>query len=225
MNHFSGRSDVRLSLLVSLLLAVTGLFASAQGTRIDELQRGFEHPPEDARIMMRWWWCGPAVTKPELGREMHLMKEGGIGGFEVQAVYPMTLDDPEHGFRNATYLSDEFLDALRFTGEKARELGLRMDLTLGSGWPFGGPHIPVTQAAGRLRVERVTVSANTIAIPIPYIGQGEKLIAAFLASGNRRITDIDHSLLRVPHDVGGAQVVLFFIASRTAQQVKRPAVG
>ena len=25
-----------------------------------------------------------------------------------------------------------------------------MDLTLGSGWPFGGPHIPIAQAAGRL---------------------------------------------------------------------------
>jgi len=39
--------------------------------------------------MMRWWWFGPAVTKPELEREMRLMKEGGIGGFEVQPVYPL----------------------------------------------------------------------------------------------------------------------------------------
>src|SRR5216684_1633358 len=193
---------------------------SATPSNIDQLKRAFKNPPDDARIMMRWWWFGPAVTKPELEREMRLMKEGGIGGFEVQAVYPMTLDDPEHGFRNATYLSDEFLDALRFTGEKARELGLRMDITLASGWPFGGPHIPVTQAAGRLRVERVTVAANTIAIPIPYVAQGEKFIAAFLARDNRRITDIDHGLLHVPHDVDGAQVVIFFIASRTAQQVK-----
>lgn len=168
--------------------------------------------------MMRWWWFGPAVTKPELEREMRLMKEGGIGGFEVQPVYPL-------GFQNTPYLSDEFLDALRFTGEKARELGLRMDLTLGSGWPFGGPHIPVTQAAGRLRVERVTVPANTFSIPVPYIAEGEKFIAAFLASSNRRITDIDRGLLRVPHDVDGPQVVLVFIASRTGQTVKRPAVG
>jgi hypothetical protein len=207
-------------------MAVVCLIAwSATPSSIEQLKSAFKNPPDDARIMMRWWWFGPAVTKPELEREMRLMKEGGIGGFEVQAVYPMALDDPEHGFRNATYLSDEFLDALRFTGEKARELGLRMDLTLGSGWPFGGPHIPVTQAAGRLRVERVTVAPGTIAIPIPYVAQGEKLIAAFLARDNRRITDIDHGLLHVPHDVDGAQVVIFFIASRTAQQVKRPAVG
>ena len=30
---------------------------------------------------------------------------------------------------------------------KARELGLRFDLTLGSGWPFGGPFVPLSDAA------------------------------------------------------------------------------
>ena len=32
---------------------------------------------------------------------------------------------------------------------------MRMDLTLGSGWPYGGPHIPITQAAGSLRMRRL----------------------------------------------------------------------
>src|SRR5260370_3009040 len=155
----------------SVLLLVVAYALGAPPANITELRRAFEHPPDDARIMMRWWWFGPAVTKPELEREMRLMKEGGIGGFEVQPVYPLVLDDPEAGFRNLPYLSDEFLDALRFTGEKARELGLRMDLTLASGWPFGGPHIPITQAAGKLRVERMVAPAR------PYIAEGEKLLA------------------------------------------------
>src|SRR5579864_5196830 len=142
-----------------------------------DLRRAFEHPPDDSRIMMRWWWFGPAVTKPELAREMRAMKEGGIGGFEVQPVYPLALDDPELGFHNAPYLSDEFLDAIRFTAQQARELGLRMDLTLGSGWPFGGPHIPITLAAGRLRIDRVPVNENVTTLPVPYINTGEKLIA------------------------------------------------
>ena len=47
--------------------------------------------------MMRWWWFGPAVTKTGLEREMRLMKEGGIGGFEVQPVYPLALDDDATG--------------------------------------------------------------------------------------------------------------------------------
>src|SRR5688572_28654223 len=87
-----------------------------------DLQSSFQRPPDDARIMMRWWWFGPAVTKPQLEREMRLMKQGGIGGFEVQPVYPLALDDAATGIRNLPYLSPEFLDALRFTAEKSREL-------------------------------------------------------------------------------------------------------
>ena len=56
---------------------------SAQPSSIAALQRSFEQPPDDARIMMRWWWFGPGVTKPELEGELRRMKEGGIGGFEV----------------------------------------------------------------------------------------------------------------------------------------------
>src|SRR5262249_51362002 len=70
---------------------------------IDDLQQSFLNPPDDTRIMMRWWWFGPAVTKAELEREMRLMKEGGIGGFEVQPVYPLVLDDPEKGIKTLPF--------------------------------------------------------------------------------------------------------------------------
>jgi hypothetical protein len=125
-------------------MAMTAL--AADPPNLVELRRGFEQPPDDARMMVRWWWFGPAVNKTELESEMRMMKAGGIGGFEVQATYPLQLEG------NMKYMSPEFLDALTFIGEKAKELGLRMDLTLGSGWPYGGPHIPVDLAAGRLRM-------------------------------------------------------------------------
>src|SRR5215469_13388002 len=71
----------------------------AQSTRqpqdLNQLKQEFAHPPDSAKIMMRWWWFGSAVVKPELEREMRAMKQGGIGGFEVQPVYPLTLDEPE----------------------------------------------------------------------------------------------------------------------------------
>src|SRR5215471_6617013 len=140
------RAPLKISLVC--LLAILPARVPAQSTNLLQLMRSFQHPPDDSRIMMRWWWFGPAVTKPELEREMKLMKDGGIGGFEVQPVYPLTLEG------NFNYLSPEFLDDLQFAGAKARELGLRMDLTLGSGWPYGGPHISVSKASSRLRVER-----------------------------------------------------------------------
>jgi len=189
----------------SALLALMAAFAfSADPANVSELRRGFERPPDDARMMVRWWWFGPSVTKPELEREMRFMKEGGIGGFEVQPTYALELDDAAKGIKNFPYMSAEFLDALTFTGEKAKELGLRMDLTLGSGWPFGGPHIPVDLASPRLRVQTGELNLR----------EGEKLIAVFGADGKQR-----------PAASPATPGLTYFISSQTRQTVKRPAVG
>jgi hypothetical protein len=96
-------------------------------------------PHHGALVVVR-----PLRRKPELEREMRLMKEGGMGGFEVQPVYPLELDSTAQLSVPLRRISGR--PALR-RNAKARELGLRFDLTLGSGWPFGGPHIPLSLAA------------------------------------------------------------------------------
>jgi hypothetical protein len=233
------RSAGALQIIALLFFAVV----SGRAQTVTELQRGFEHPPDDAKIMMRWWWFGPSVTKSELEREMRLMKAGGIGGFEVQATYPLSPDDPTLRIKNLPYLSDEFIDALRFTSAKAKELGLRMDLTLGSGWPYGGPTVPITDAAATLRSERVKVPLNSRRIPVPNLTPGEKLLAVFIAHMQgqpasqqtgpstlraddlRELDDIHDGAVWLPDGVDPSHEILFFIASRTGMQVKRPALG
>jgi hypothetical protein len=210
---------------IALAVLPIAVYSAAPGD-LAGLKESFIHPPDDARIMMRWWWFGPAVEKPELEREMRTMKDAGIGGFEVQPVYPLTLDDPEHGLVNHPYLSKEFLDALTFTGQKARELGLRMDLTLCSGWPYGGPHIPITQAAGRLRVDKVQLHANATQIPWPKLAEGETLFTAFVGSGSdyKAVAGVGGQQIGVP-PAPSERTALLFIASHTRMMVKRAAVG
>ena len=201
-----------------------------------QLTESFAHPPDDCRIMMRWWWFGPAVTKPEIQRELEQMKAAGIGGVEIATLYPQALDDLQTGFRNLPYLSDEYIDALRFAASEATRLGLRIDVTLGSGWPFGGPHIPVTQAAGEMRVETVAIPANARSIVAPGISTGERLIAMFLVPGSGDaltfseakavpISAIENGRLKISADLKGTSSAVFFISSRTGMMVKRPAVG
>lgn len=198
------------------------------------MQRAFQDPPDDSRILMRWWWFGPAVTEAELEREMRLMKEAGIGGVEIQPVYPLSLDDPARGLRNLPFLSPEFLAAVRFTSDTARTLGLRVDLTLGSGWPYGGPQVPITQAAGRLRVERVALAAGSRRVAVPDLGAGETLLAVFLARREgdaivpgsvRELDAAAGGVVHLPAGIEGPHEVLFFISSRTGMMVKRPAVS
>lgn len=183
--------------------------------------------------MMRWWWFGPAVTNEELEREVLAMKEGGIGGFEIQPVYPLELDDPARGIRNLTYLSDRFLDALRFVDQKARETGMRLDLTLCSGWPYGGSNVPVNQSAGMLRVVRVPIPGGDDSVPVPGLEEGESLLAAWAARSDQ--LEFSESSVQELDDISGTRVsvpgqqhfraVLFLISSRTGMQVKRAAVG
>jgi hypothetical protein len=145
---------------------------SSEWLDMAKLEYAFDLPPEDARPMVRWWWFGPAVTKTELARELNVMKDGGFGGVEVQPTYPLAIDGQPAGVINQTFLSPQFLDDLKFTAAKTKELGLRMDLTLGSGWPYGGPMFPVTEAPGRLRIEKFTGD-------LPTLRTGESLIATF----------------------------------------------
>ena len=198
-----------------------------------QLQRLFQTPPDDSRIMMRWWWFGPSVTRQQLEVEMRRMKEGGIGGFEVQPVYPLAIDDQTRGIRNYHYLSPEFLDMVGFTSRQARELGLRMDITLGSGWSFGGPYIPLALAAARLRSDRFEIppAKTSVARPAPY--EGESLITAFIARGALRETDpasfreLDISGEGpIPLPQGdGPRTLVFYFSGHTGQVVKRAAYG
>ena len=224
-------------------MVFTALPAAAQkaapntGVSADSLaaiRSGFATPPMDARPMMRWWWFGPAVEKNELARELRTMKAGGIGGVEVQPVYALELDDPQKGFRNLPFLSKDYLDMVGFAAQTAHDLNLRLSMTLGSGWPYGGAYVPVSDAAGRLRIVADVVPPGASSLPVPSIRNGEALLAAFLASGTPQHYNAEHTQqldaihdfrLALPAGISGPHVVLFFIPSRTGQQVKRAAVG
>jgi hypothetical protein len=221
-------------LLSVALLPVLSAETPPAAAHLDEVRRGFESPPGDSRIMMRWWWFGPAVTKPELEREIRAMKAAGIGGFEVSPVYPLTLDDPQHGIVNLPYLSPGFLDALHFAAQTANRLGMRFDLNLGSGWPYGGPNTPVTQAAGSLRVVKSFPPATAASLSVPSMSVGESLLTVFLVRPDaaswkdiRRLPAeaVSGGRLALPEALPEGRMVVFFIASRTGMMVKRPAVN
>ena len=158
---------VALSLFTALL--APAIPAPADDTApLDSLQQGFVSPPDSARPTVRWWWFGPAVVKPQLEREMNFMKQGGFGGFEVQPTYPLALDGQYPGLVNLKFLSPEFFDMLGFTAAKAKEIGLRMNLTLGSGWPYGGPMFTRDEAAQSIRAAgsvNVTLGQTSVTPP------------------------------------------------------------
>ena len=124
------RAIAPLVILVALILAAHS--ASAQGTdfgvsstpiSVQSLRANFASPPAYARPMVRWWWFGAAVEKPEILRELQRMKANGIGGAELAFVYPEVLDDTSKGIRNLPFLSPAMLDAVTYAQAQGRALG------------------------------------------------------------------------------------------------------
>jgi hypothetical protein len=203
--------------------------------------------------MVRWWWFGAAVEKPEILRELQQMKANGIGGAELAFVYPEVLDDPAKGLANLPFLSAAMLDAVNYAQAQGRELGLRIDVTLCSGWPYGGPATTLQEAAGRLRTVEVPVPPSASSVAVPQLAKGESVVSASIVNSIVRPAAVEesHAPARgrnaaptpVNWDAASAQplavsgnfaavspagqprTALFFIASHTGQVVKRAAVG
>ena len=258
-NKMNSKKQLR-SLVVRLAIPFAGVAllssavaqqpATAQPPSLEQLRTLFLAPPADARPMVRWWWFGTAVEKPEILRELQQMKADGIGGAELAFVYPQVLDDPARGLKNLPFLSPEMLDAVNYAQAEGRRLGLRIDVTLCSGWPYGGPATTLAEAAGRLRIAEVAVAPNATSASVPTLAPGESLLSASIANAVPRpagerdaarghldtAPPVDWDLasalpLTVSGDSaalspsGNARVALFFISSHTRQQVKRAAVG
>jgi hypothetical protein len=212
------------------LVCSTAAFAADD---VATLQQAFDSPPDNTRINVRWWWFGPAVTKPMLEHEMETMKAGGIGGFEIQPTYPLSVDGELPSVHNIKFLSPEFLDMLNFAAAKAKELGLRMDLTMGSGWPYGGSMFTKSEGAGEifLQVARPAAGATSAKLPRQLM-EGQSVISAIAVPANgavntstETVLSVDGTTARIPANLTGPIQVLFFISGRTGMQVKRPAMG
>jgi hypothetical protein len=132
--------------------------------------------------MVRWWWFGTAVEKPEILRELQQMKADGIGGAELAFVYPQVLDDPAKNLINEPFVGPAMLDNVRYAQAEGRKLGLRIDVTLASGWPYGGPAITLAEAAGRLRTSEVPIPANSNSVTPPALAEGETFISAAIVN-------------------------------------------
>ncbi len=220
-----------LTLKIAAALAFSLITASFTELHSQNLILNFKNPPADARPMMRWWWFGTAVDKPEILHELQQMKADGIGGVELAFVYPQVVDDPAKNLINQPFVGPDMLENVRYAQSEARKLGLRVDVTLGSGWPYGGPSTTLDEAAGHLRVIEILLPASATSLPKVKLAEGESVISASLVNGQPKHWDASSAQILNPalnptiSPASSPRTVLFFIASHTGQIVKRAAVG
>ena len=111
--------------------------------------------PEPTREMKPWvynWWMGSAVDKAGLEFQCRELADKGFGGFHVIPIY-----GAKGGYEKnwKPLLSPQWIEAWNLVAGLASYNGLGIDLTMGSGWCFGGPWIDKEHAASSgMKVKR-----------------------------------------------------------------------
>ena len=102
--------------------------------------------PEVTQTAKPWvynWWMASAVDEKGLENQCAELEAAGFGGFHVIPIYGAK--GYEKQWR--TMLSPEWVEAWNLAVRIARKHGLGVDLTMGSGWCFGGPWVTESDAA------------------------------------------------------------------------------
>ena len=160
----------------------------------------------EARAGARWWWMGSAVSEDGLRRNMAEYARVGIGSLEITPIYGVQGNEAAE----RSFLSTEWMQALRCAEDEGRRQGILIDMNTGTGWPFGGPHVPLDEAACKAVLLVDTVLAGLP--PQKHLPEREQPVARLIVERRYGLAD-------------GREQVLRLYQSRTRQMVKRAAPG
>ncbi|UZT98770.1 glycosyl hydrolase [Chryseobacterium fluminis] len=109
-----------------------------------------------AKPWTRWWWMGSAVDEKGLDKQLTALSGAGFGGVEIVPIYGAK------GYENRylSYLSPEWMKMLQYTTAKAKNLNMGVDMSVGTGWPIGGPQVNEQDAATKMTVQQYTLSTG-----------------------------------------------------------------
>lgn len=112
---------------------------------------------QQSKPWTRWWWMGSAVDEKNLNTSLQQYNQVGLGGVEIVPIYGAK------GFENRyiKYLSPQWMKMLDYTVQQSNALNMGVYISVGTGWPIGGSHVTVQDAASKLIVQQYELKAGT----------------------------------------------------------------
>ncbi len=206
-----------------------GLLALCALCAVPALASPPEWPPvtRECRPWTYWWWMGSAVTEAELARHARVYREAGLGGMHIIPIYGAEGWQDQY----VPYLSDRWMELLHCAVREAEKEDLGMDMTLGTGWPYGGPWVGPEQASPKAFFQPYTVAAGgRLEEPVRCLEQPEARLQALMGyAGDGTVLDLtskvtpDGALDWSPES--GAWMLAAVFQGWTKMQVKRAAPG
>ncbi|MCX2476819.1 glycosyl hydrolase [Pedobacter sp. MC2016-05] len=177
----------------------------------------------------RWWWMGNAVDEKNLKIVLQKYAAAGLGGVEITPIYGAMGYEKQY----LSFLSPQWINALKYTVKEANSLGMGVDMNTGTGWPFGGPQVKPENAASKLIVQEYKLTAGeklNEVIKVKETKQDFAKLQAVTAYGpNGETADLfaavnqDGTLSWSPKS--GVWQIYAAFAGKTRQMVKRAAPG
>jgi hypothetical protein len=122
----------------------------------DQLESGFQNPPDSARPQTWWHWMNGNITKAGITADLEAMKEIGLGGATIVNVDCGIPRGP------VLFMSPEWREDFKFAVEEANRLGLKLCVENCAGWSSsGGPWNTVTNAMQRVTTSELVVTGPT----------------------------------------------------------------
>ena len=126
----------KLSILVVLFLGLGCNSPSEKEPQTLTLEEGFKNPPNEAKARTWWHWISGNVSKSGITKDLDAMKAVGI---QEAQLFNVHLGFPKGPIK---YLSEEWLDLIKFSAEEAKRLGLELAFHNSAGWSSsGGPWV------------------------------------------------------------------------------------
>ena len=135
-----------MKLHTKIFVLFLGLFISA-GMNYSQSKTTFSFPRVEKinKPWTYWWWMGSAVDSQNITYNLEKFSEAGIGGVHIIPIYGVK--GYEEKFID--FLSPKWMKMLEYTSKECERLDLGLDMTLGTGWPFGGPNVPVKYSSSQ----------------------------------------------------------------------------
>jgi len=108
----------------------------------ETFELGWPEVTRESKPWTYWWWLGSAVDKEGLTEHLEAYHKAGLGGVHIIPIYGVKGAED----RFIEYLSPRWMEMLDHTTNEASRLGMGVDMSTGTGWPFGGPNVSVEDA-------------------------------------------------------------------------------
>lgn len=154
----------------------------------------------ESRPWTYWWWMGGAQDKENLTKLLEMYGAAGMGGVHIIPIYGVK--GFEDRFRD--FLSPEWMELLAHTISEGKRVGLGVDLSTGTGWPFGGLNVSSEDAAKKLEVQRLELAKGARF----NLGETEGLVAVAASAPDGAVVNLsedanDGALEWTPPATGG----------------------